>query len=55
MTKMASTRLAVKIFNVVTHPFTDKYTFRELHIEREYPTENSTAENMNIKVFKAMK
>ncbi len=30
MFKMASTRLAVKIFNVVIYPFTNQYTFREL-------------------------
>ena len=30
MAKMASTRLAVKIFNVLIHSFYDKYTFMEL-------------------------
>ncbi len=55
MTKMASTRLAVKIFNVIIHSFYDKYNFMEPLMERGYPTEYSTLEKKNIKVSKAMK
>ncbi len=49
MTKMASVQSSIHSF------FCDKYTFMELLIEREYPTENPTAEKMNIKVLKAKK